>query len=755
MTDLHLAHTLHMRFNGVRNHIDSRPAPRWLPLLLLGILLAPGRVGAQSVPAEIDQSAPVDGKGAKIAVLPIVNVSELTDGERADGPVTGYRATRSATFTRIDMPLKDVPASVTVVPAILMKDQAMQNLADVFRYVPGVLTHQGEGNRDQVILRGNSTTADFFVDGTRDDAQVFRDLYNLERVEVLKGPGGMIFGRGGAGGVVNRVTKRPAFDAISAGTMTVGSWDQRRATFDVGNKFGNQPAAGVAWRVNAMDERAGSFRNGFELTRYALNPAISWLASVTTLLTVAYERQNDERTADRGIPSQNGRPYETDPGTFFGNAAQSHARSTTDTLSAVLDHDLGGGTQVRNSFRATHYDKFYQNVYPGSAVNAVGNMTLSAYNNANQRTNIFNQTDLTGKRLIDGIEHSWLAGLEVGHQRSDSIRNTGFFGNATSATVSAGAPFAVASRFVQNGTDANSAVWAAIVAIYLQDQIAMSPEWRLLAGVRVDRFKVNFDDRRTTTTPTDLARTENGTSPRIGAIWTPTADTTWYASYSYAFLPSAEQLGLATTTADLGPETANNMELGARWNMLPALTLSTAVFRLERNDVRVADPLRAGYFIKTGQLRTGGVEISLHGDVTRQWQVFGGYSHLNGRVTQPINSGTTASVATIIPAGNKIGLVPGNTLSLWNRYNFNAVWSVGLGLVYQSASFTSINNSVTIPAFSRADAAMYYTFAGGKTRLSLNIENLADRKYYPTVDGDNNISPGAPRNARATLSMAF
>ena len=173
---------------------------------ILALLSAPPLAFAQTQP---DQTLP--------------EVKVQADAERADGPVTGYRATRSSTATKTDTPLREVPASITVVPASLMKDQAMQSMGDVFRYVPGVLMHQGEGNRDQIVIRGNSTTADFYVDGIRDDAQVFRDLYNLERVEVLKGPAGMVFGRGGAGGVVNRVTKMPEFDRITEASVTVGS----------------------------------------------------------------------------------------------------------------------------------------------------------------------------------------------------------------------------------------------------------------------------------------------------------------------------------------------------------------------------------------------------------------------------------------------------------------------------------------------------------------------------------------------------
>ena len=682
-------------------------------------------------------------------VLPQVSVQE--QAERADGPVTGYRATRSSTFTKTDTPLKEVPASITVVPEQVMKDQAMQSMGDVFRYVPGVLMHQGEGNRDQVVLRGNSTTADFFVDGIRDDAQVFRDLYNLERVEVLKGPGGMVFGRGGAGGVVNRVTKRPVFGHVGEASVTLGSYNQIRGTVDIGNKLGDS----VAWRLNAMAESADSFRDGADLKRYAVNPTATMVLGDRTALTLGYEHLRDDRTADRGFPSFNGAPFNADPGTFFGNAGQSNARSTVDGLYAVLDHEFANGVQLKNSLRVTHYDKFYQNVYPGSAVSAVGTLTLSAYNNANQRSNIFNQTDLTKKFSAGGFEHTLLAGLEIGSQDSTNKRNTGFFGAATGITVSASNPFATAARFAPNGTDADNNVKAGIAAVYVQDQIALSKQWKVIAGLRYDHFKVDFDDRRTTTPAVDLSRTDNGVSPRVGLIWLPNAVSTYYVSYSYAILPSGEQLGLATTTADLAPEKAKNYEIGARWDLLPKLTLSAAVFRLDRDDVRVADPLNPGFFVKTGQQRTEGFELGLQGEVMRNWQVYGGYAHLDGRITKPITSGTTATVASIIPAGNKIGLVPEHTLSLWNRFTLGGGWGAGLGVIYQGDSYTSFNNTVKLPAFTRADGAVYYALGDGKTRLALNVENMFDKRYFPTVDGDNNISPGAPRTIRVTLNTAF
>ncbi|MFZ2266726.1 MAG: TonB-dependent siderophore receptor [Azonexus sp.] len=679
--------------------------------------------------------------GAEEQTLPQVRIEAQV--ERADGPVDGYRATRSATFTKTDTPLKEVPASVSVVPADLIKDQAMQGMADVFRYVPGATAHQGEGNRDQVVLRGISTTADFFVDGVRDDAQIFRDLYNLERVEVLKGPGGMIFGRGGAGGVVNRVSKKPMFGAIGAVGLTVGSHDQLRTTADIGNKFNDA----AAWRLNVMAETADSFRNGADLKRYAINPGVTLLLAPETVLTLNYEHLHDERTADRGFPSQNNRPFNADPATFFGNAGQSVAKSTVDGFSAVLEHDIGGGTQLKNSFRIAHYDKFYQNVFAGSAVNAAGNLTLSAYNNSNERTNVFNQTDVTTKFTLGGFEHILLGGIELGHQVSENKRNTGFFGAATSISVPASAAYyAGGVTFRPNGSDANNKVISDIAAAYVQDQLALTRQLKLLAGLRFDYFKVSFDDRRTLTPATDLARTDRAFSPRLGLVWSPTAASTYYLSYSYAFLPSGEQLSLAPNTADLAPEKAKNYELGARWDLLPKLTLSAAVFRLDRDDVRSADPLNPGFFVKTGQQRTEGFEIGLQGEVMRNWEIYAGYANLDGRIVKTTSSAT---------AGSKIGLVPENMLSLWNRFKLGGGWASGLGVVHQSESYTSFTNTVKLPAFTRTDAALYYTFANGKTRLALNVENLFDKQYFPTANSDNNTSPGAPRNARLTLSTSF
>jgi catecholate siderophore receptor len=683
--------------------------------------------------------------GAVLALAPIQQI--VVSGHAEDV----YRSATASTATKIDLPLKETPASLTVVPAALMKDQAMQSLADVMRMVPGTSVHQGEGNRDQFILRGISTSADLYIDGVRDDAQVFRDLYNLERVEVLKGAGGMVFGRGGAGGVVNRVSKQPLLRHVGEASFSAGSEGSLRGTIDVGNKL----ATGLAGRVNAMAEKGRGFRDGYRLERAAINPVLTWLPGAGTALTVGAEHLQDERTADRGVPARNGRPLDGDPATFYGNAAQSTARSVVDGAYAVLEHDFGA-VQLRNSLRLTHYDKFYQNVYAdnanSSSVDAAGNFKLAAYNNANRRSNLFNQTDLSADVHAFGMQHKLLLGLELGHQDSRTQRQTGFFGAAgtqTVVSVPVSDPTAVVTAFRANGSDANNRTIGNVAAVLVQDLVTLNPQWKLLAGLRLDRFETRFDDQRTTTAPVDLQRADKAASPRLGLIWSPTAAVSAYASYAYSFLPSGETLSLAPNTADLAPEKAVNTEVGARWDVAPRLMLSAAVFRLDRRDVRSPDALNPGYFVKTGQQRTEGAELGLQGEVLPGWQVHGGYAYLDGRIVSTTSAGA---------AGARLQLVPRHMLTVWNRVDLGNMvpgLGAGLGLLHQGTVVTSLDNQVSLPGWTRADGAVYYRWADRGTQLALNIENLFNRRYFATADGNNNISPGAPRNARLTLSTKF
>jgi catecholate siderophore receptor len=667
------------------------------------------------------------------------------DGVRVVAPATSkasYSASRSRAATRTDTPLRDTPQSATVLTRALIADQAMQNMGDVVRYIPGITMGLGEGHRDQPTIRGNSSTADFFVNGIRDDAQYLRDVYNVERVEAIMGANALAFGRGGGGGVLNRVSKQAGFVTTGAITVEGGSFGHARETIDLNAPLGGRVAA----RLNGMLERSGSYRDHTTLRRDAVNPTATILAGGSTIVRLDYERFHDERTVDRGIPSRLGAPLTSDKATFFGDPDASRAHARVDAAGVTVDHQFGP-VQLRTATRGVRYDKFYQNVFAGSAVNAAtGQLDLSAYNNATRRANLFNQTDLTTTATTGALTHTLLLGGELSRQSTDNVRQTGYFNGGTSASfsVSAEAPTQPTDvTFRQSATDADNHVRLDVGAGYVQDQIALGQRWLAIAGVRIDRFDLRFHNNRT---GGDLARVDRLASPRGGLIFKPVEQASLYASYSVSHLPSAgdQFSSLTASTQTLEPERFANRELGAKWDVTPALSLTGALFRLDRTNSTAHDPANPSVLVQTGAQRTTGYELGVSGDVRAAWQIAGGFASQRA----VLSSATTAG-----PAGTTAPLVPHHTASLWNRVQLAPALGLGLGLVHQSRMYAAIDNSVTIPAFTRVDGALFLGLTRS-TRLQLNLENLLGTSYYATAQGNNNIMPGAPRTLRVSVTAS-
>ena len=661
-------------------------------------------------------------------------------GAGTRGP--GYAVRRSTTATRTDTPLRDTPQSVTLVTRELIADQAMQGMADVVRYIPGITMGQGEGHRDAPTIRGNSSTADFFVDGVRDDAQYFRDLYNVDRVEALKGANAMTFGRGGGGGVINRVSKEAGWGETRTLTLEGGSFDHKRATVDVGRGLTGAAAA----RLNGVYEKSGVFRDATSLRRVGVNPTATLAAGAGTTLRLGYEFFDDARTVDRGIPSFRGRPADADASTFFGDPDASRATLQVHAASATVERDAAPGLTVRNRTRFVHYDKFYQNVFPG-AVNAAGTqVTLSAYNNATTRGNLFNQTDVTWAAATGAVRHTLLAGAELGRQATDNVRNTGYFGNTATSTA---VPFARPTvttpvTFRQSATDADNRVTATVAAAYVQDQVALSPRLQAIVGLRYERFGVDFHNDRNGQV---LRRDDAMLSPRAGLVFKPAEPVSLYGAYGRSYLPgSGDQFSsLTATSKTLEPERFSNYELGAKWDVRPALALTAAAYRLDRTNTAAPDPTDPTRTVQTGSQRTTGYELGVTGEVTDAWEVAGGWTSQRATITS-----TTAAAR----AGATVPLVPRHTLSLWNRYRVLPALGVGLGVVRQGDMYAAIDNAVTLPAFTRLDGAAFVSL-GRQVRAQLNVENLLDARYYATSHGNNNIMPGAPRTVRLSLTTAL
>ncbi len=720
--------------NGSHERSISVRAARIHLTLLAPLMLA-------TLPALANASP--DGSDAERKVLDTVHVYGKA----------GYAVDSSRTATKTDTLLRDTPQSVTVVTSEQIEDQAVRSMEDAMRYVPGVGFAQGEGNRDTPIFRGNSSTADFFIDGIRDDVQYFRDVYNIDRIEVHKGPNAMVFGRGGSGGIINRVTKQAGWKDQNELALTVGSWNNVRMTGD----FGHAQNKDLAFRVTGLYEDSDSYRNGVFVKRYGVNPTLSMHAGDNTTMRFSVEYFKDERVADRGVSSYFGgtranpsRPFDSDPSTFFGNAELRPTWSRVNAFNAVIDHHFGENISLRNTTRITDYSKFYQNVYPG-AVNASNTLvSISAYNNATERTNIFNQTDVTFYFLSGSVKHTLLAGAEFGRQDTENLRETGIFpvdscpgtGSNVYCVPLSNPRYNGPITFATSISDANNQGVANIAALYLQDQIEFSPHWQAILGLRYDSFKVDLKNR---TTGAEFETDDGLLSPRVGLIYKPSAPISIYASYSIAHQPrSGEQLSsLNASNESLKPELFKNREVGVKWD-LKGMALTFAAYQLDRGNVAIA--ISPTETILADAQRTQGIELGLSGNITGDWSVAGGYAWQDGKITEALSA--------TVPAGSILAQTPKHSFSLWNRYEFNDGWAVGLGAIYRGDSFAATDNTVVLPGYTRFDAAVFFQ-ASENLAFQVNIENLLDRKYFSNAHSNTNITPGSPRGVRLGLNYKF
>jgi len=697
-----------------------------LPLILLhSPLLAQTPPGASSPASDSILNRP-----------PILMPAFTVVGERS------YRTLRTSTATKTDTPLRDVPQAFTVINRDLIADQQMSSLADVVRYVPGVTMGQGEGNRDQPTFRGNSGNGDLFIDGVRDDVEYLRDLYNVERVEVPRGGNAMIFGRGAGGGLINRVTKTAGWGTPRELSLRGGEYGSVRGSADAGLAFGKN----LAGRLNGMYENSDSYRSQVNLERYGLSPTVTIAAGKRTQIRAGYEHFRDDRTADRGIPSYRGVPLPTDPSTFFGDPTISWSRATVNSASATIEHVAPFGLKIRNQTRFADYHKMYQNIFPGAVDSAATQVAIQGYNNRMFRTNVFNQADLIYNLSTGPVSHVLLAGGEFGRQSTDVFRNTAYFNNSTtSVLVPVARPLStgVPVTFRQSATDADARTLARVTSVYLQDQVKFNRWAQAVAGVRLDNFDLEYHNNRTNA---DLARTDRKVSPRLGLVFKPAASLSAYGSYSVSFLPSSGSLfsSLNATTQTLEPERFTNYEAGFKWED-GARSVTLAAYQLDRTNTSAPDPLDPTHTIQTGSQRSKGLEAGASGNLTPHWQVVAGGTVQDVAIT----SRTSQALAGATPA-----MSPKYTLSLWNRYQITRQLGVGLGVLRQDKMFAAIDNAVTLPSFTRADAALFARL-NDRLAMQLNAENLFDTRYYSTAHSNNNITPGAPRTLRAGLDFRY
>ena len=645
----------------------------------------------------------------------------------APAPVSG---------TRMPVATLDLPQSVEVVPQAVLQTQGAMSMQDALLNVTGVTPQLGEGRRDQVALRGFSAVNDNYIDGVRDDARYYRDLSNLETIEVVKGSASALYGRGSTGGLVNRVTKKPLFgQAVTELTVTAGSFDRRRVQGDVGRSFANNR---IAYRITGAYENSGSHRPYYSLERAAVSPSLAWRSPRGTEVLVQADFLDDTRVPDRGIPSFDGEPVHAARATYFGTPGEDFLDNRVASQAVTLQQPLGSSWRLRSVLRHTWYTNEFSNTQPGTTKLVAGRIVASRtqYNVDATQRNLFNQTELLTTGVIGPLAHTMLAGVETGRETTRTQRFNGTAPDVDILSPVPGRPTYAATPSTNNGFTGD------VGAAYVQEQIVVG-RWRALVGGRYDYFDQRLDDFNAANL--DLARVDRVFSPRAGIVYRTTPASSVYASYSRSFQPSGEGLSLASNTTELKPEDTLSYEVGAKSALFgDRLSVSAALFRLDRRNVRTRDPIDPTILVLVGRQRSHGVELNAAGRLLPGWDVRGGITFLDPVILQ------SNDVSSGVPVqGNRIGSTATHNANLWSTFAMKNGLTVGGGLFHVGNWFTSNDNLVRLDGYTRVDAMAAYRI--GRYEVAVNVKNLLDAEYYESSQGNTQIMPAAGINGLVSV----
>jgi catecholate siderophore receptor len=647
--------------------------------------------------------------------------------------------------------LVNVPQAISITTAEQIQDQAMTSIAEVMQFTPGVSIGQGEDHRDQITLRGQNTTADFFVDGLRDDVQYFRPLYNLERVEVLRGSNALLFGRGGGGGVINRITKTAQTDeSFTVVSGRVDSFGATLATVDTNVRISENQAL----RLNAMTQGIDNHRDFKDGDRWAINPTYTLKLSDQTTIVASWETIDDERVVDRGVPSLAGRPARGFTDTFFGDPKRNGMTFEGDIFRLRADHRFSDQWSGNATVQWADYDKFYENIYPIGFDATANSVSFDGYYDAQARENLLAQFNLIGQIEALGFRHTILMGIEAGEQDSANERaDSRFFAtNDDQISIMFTDPLSI-PEYDYTAPVRSTTSDVSFISGFIQDEIQLNDHWILVAGARIDRFEIDVVDAIEIADGTSdgndgfIGSSDTEVSPRAGLIYKPSADLSFYVSFSKSFLPrSGDQfLTLTPSAAALAPEEFENQEIGFKWNVSDNLSVALAAFEITRENGVAVDPNDPERSVLTGT-ETRGAEFEIVGNPTDRLSINASYSYLDGKELGQFQNG--------FPANQRIAQLPRHKVTVWADYTVASTLRAGLGVIYQDEQFATLSNAVTLPSFTRVDAAVFWD-ATDRLSLQINAENIFDERYFPDSHNDDNISVGRPANVAVSASYRF
>jgi catecholate siderophore receptor len=692
--------------------------------------LTPLAIALSLITSAVQAASPADAAGA-------ANAKDLDTIE-----VHGKRHAEpdSPKFTH---PLLDTPQSVTVVPAELMQQQGVTSLRDALRNVPGISMQAGEGGYpagDNLSLRGFSARTDLFVDGIRDISGYSRDPFNLEQVEVVKGPSSTHSGRGSTGGSVNLSSKVARTGEFINGTLGIGDNSLVRATADINRPLGDSSA----FRINLLghsDEING--RDAIDNERWGVAPSLSFGLGGDTTTSIGLFHLEQDNMPDYGqpwVPASNNvlvesrnRTAPVDRGNWYGLLDRDYEDTTTDMATVSVDHRFSDGLSLRNVTRYGRSSRDSIITAPRFVSDDSTDINRSAKTRDSVDRILANVTDLTATFSTGSIGHILLAGLELSSEESSNRTRSVSNGDpADLFNPDFNAPYTGTITVGDKTTvDADSA------AVYLFDTLVLNPQWELSGGLRWDRFAVDTGE---------LERTDSMLSGRAAVTFKPRENGSVYLGFGTSFNPSAEGLSLNSRVADADPEESRTLELGTKWNLFgEKLMLTSAIFRTEKTDARTTDPADPDRLqVLEGEQRVDGFEIGLAGRINEQWTLYGGYAWLDSEITESLNPDEI---------GNELGNTPRNSASLWTTYAPTDTLSFGFGVQHVGARYSNTSNTRQAKSYTLYDAMVSYRFSPAFA-LRLNGYNLSNKFHVDRVGGGHYV-PGAERTLMLSADVSF
>jgi catecholate siderophore receptor len=585
------------------------------------------------------------------------------------------------TALKTPVPIIDVPQTLSIVTDEDIRKQGFRELGDIVRYTPGVNTSQGEGHRDSIVFRGVRSTADFYLDGVRDDVQYYRSLYNLEQVEILRGPNALLFGRGGTGGIINRVTKKAvlgdAFGSFDMGADTFGA-------FDFAVDYNVQTGENSALRINFHSDTLENHRDYYDGDRYGFNPTLRVQLSPQTTLDLSYEHADHERFIDRGVPTLNGEPVEAFEEIVFGDTDTNLTTLRADIYRANISHEFSDTQKGNFVIQYSDFAKMYKNYY-ASGYSGGNTFTADGYKDPTERTNLIISGNVVNEFQTGSVKHTLLVGAEIIDTENENFRYNTFFITTEDDNevfnITRPINFGVNAAGVRTYNDftadlkSKTASDIEVTSFYIQDQIDVSDNFKIMLGGRFDSFDITVRDIKNGTSET---REDEEVSPRAGLIFKPQENLSLYVSYSESFLPrSGEQFkSLSSSSARLDPDVFESTEIGVKWDIRDNLSFTVSYFDSEQTQaVRDSD---TGENSEIVGLQVDGIELELKGQVSDKLYLALGYSDLDGETGK----------------GGEPREIPEQTASLWATYQVNDNFGLGFGITHQGESNIKMINQV-------------------------------------------------------------